>query len=278
MGTVLDVSEYINTDLSRTCTKTIEGFPFEINTIVWRSNVSNNSKIYYMTPAGELLEAKPTSYNKNQAGFYHAVFVHSPFFRPGMNFSPDPDNPTLFDLAGQEEQQKVLCALRAAIRAEIDAVFRQFLVLQADKTLDDMEKRGTFPQFRDDEYDQLRKKDFKTVTRELYCVEPRFASLRRVWRFIAVCTEVDDDVKVKYANFKQYGKKGLADIIGNFELYALTWDDVFQMFEARNSFMLNKLHLDYSQLSQELALPRKTPESRAETNEAVQQLCAVDAF
>lgn len=475
MGTVLDVSEYINTDLSRTCTKTIEDFPFEINTIVWRSNVSNNSKIYYMTPAGELLEAKPTSYNKNQAGFYHAVFVHSPFFRPGMNFSPDPDNPTLFDLAGQEEQQKVLCALRAAIRAEIDAVFRQFLVLQADKTLDDMEKRGTFPQFRDDAYDQLRKKDFMTVTRELYCVEPRifhklstkqeasllgflnlllssderenvltiveqivqltpaqrksfadvlqrsrlqyivdsieilqrraavveelkrivfdaaafanerdhvqklieqhfwlfgeqyhlltadknlatslrefeaitqtdgaasglsmteaqarqridiflytqriqeddssemliielkaphvhlsldvfnqivryantlrreprFASLRRVWRFIAVCTEVDDDVKVKYANFKQYGKKGLADIIGNFELYALTWDDVFQMFEARNSFLLNKLHLDYSQLSQELALPQKAPESRAETNEAVQQLCAVDAF
>ena len=118
-------------------------------------------------------DTRPTSFNKNQAGFYHAVFVHSAFFCPGMNFSPDPNNLTLFDLAGQEEQQKVLCALRAAIRAEITDIFRQFLVLQADKKLDDMEKRGTFPQFRDDEYDQLRKRDFKTVTRELYCVEPR---------------------------------------------------------------------------------------------------------
>ena len=84
--------------------------------------------------------------------------------------------------------------------------------------------------------------------------EPRFTSSNRTWRFFTVCAEVDDDVKVKYENFKQHGKKGLADIIGNFELYALSWDDVFQAFEARHSFMLEKLELDYSQVTEELGM------------------------
>ena len=52
--------------------------------------------------------------------------------------------------------------------------------------------------------------------------EPRFTSNNRIWRFFAVCSEVEDDVKVKYKNFEQFGKKGLADVIGNFELYALS--------------------------------------------------------
>lgn len=472
MGVPLDVSEHINTDLSRTCTVTIEGSQFEINTVVWLTNVANSSRIYYMTPAGEVVDTATTSYNKNRANFYHAVFVHSAFFRPGMNVSADPDETTLFTLAEQEEQKNVFPALRAAIHAEIDDIFKQFLVQQADKKLDDMEERGTFPKFGTDEYGQLRKKDFKTVTRELYCVEPRifhklnptqecsllgflnlllssderenilsiveqivsltpiqrknfadvlqrsklqyivdsidilqrraavveelkhivfdaaafanerdhiqklieqhfwlfgeqyhlltadknlasslsqfeaitqtdsstsglsmteaqarqridiflytqrileddssemliielkaphvrlsldvfnqivryantlrkeprFSSLSRVWRFIAVCAEVDEDVKVKYDNFKQYGKKGLADIIGNFELYALSWDDIFQMFEARNSFMLRKLNLDYTDLTKKLDLPQNAPESRAEVNDAVQKLCAM---
>lgn len=38
--------------------------------------------------------------------------------------------------------------------------------------------------------------------------EPRFASSNRVWRFFAVCSEVEDDVRVKYKNFEQFGKKG----------------------------------------------------------------------
>ena len=74
--------------------------------------------------------------------------------------------------------------------------------------------------------------------------EPRFNGQNRVWRFYTVCAVVDDDVKAKYKNFKQHGKLGLADIVEDFEIYALSWDDVFQSFEARHKFMLGKLQLD----------------------------------
>jgi hypothetical protein len=79
--------------------------------------------------------------------------------------------------------------------------------------------------------------------------EPRFSGENRVWRVITVCVRIDDDVKVKYKNFEHLGRKGLVDIISNFEIYALSWDDVFQAFEARHAFLLNKLKLDYSQVT-----------------------------
>ena len=85
--------------------------------------------------------------------------------------------------------------------------------------------------------------------------EPRFTGSSRLWKFYAVCAEVEDDVKVKYKNFEHHGKKGLVDIIENFELYALSWDDIFQAFEARHSFCLVSLNLIIHRLKLNLALP-----------------------
>lgn len=107
--------------------------------------------------------------------------------------------------------------------------------------------------------------------------EPRFTGSSRVWKFYAVCAEVDDDVKVKYKNFEQHGKKGLADIIGNFELYALSWDDIFQAFEARHSFLLSKLKLDYSQVSADLGIVGDNLSSKADVTALTQKLLAVNA-
>ena len=106
--------------------------------------------------------------------------------------------------------------------------------------------------------------------------EPRFTGSCRRWKFYAVCAEVDDDVKVKYKNFEHYGKKGLADVIENFELYALSWDDIFQAFEARHSFLLSKLKLDYSQVSTELGIAGEVPTSKAEVTALTQKLLTVN--
>ena len=107
--------------------------------------------------------------------------------------------------------------------------------------------------------------------------EPRFTGSSRVWKFYAVCAEVEDDVKVKYKNFEHHGKKGLADIIGNFELYALSWDDVFQAFEARHNFLLSKLRLDYSQVSAELGVSGRAPTSKVDVTALTQKLLSVNA-
>lgn len=68
--------------------------------------------------------------------------------------------------------------------------------------------------------------------------QPQFNTQLCKWRFIAVCNNVDDDVRARYATNQTKGKKGLVFSVENYELYALTWADVFKSFELRHSFYL----------------------------------------
>lgn len=77
--------------------------------------------------------------------------------------------------------------------------------------------------------------------------EPQFSGQNRAWRFFAICSSVADDVQSKYDGYKSHGKLGLASIVGNFEIYALTWDDIFISFEQRYRFLLEKMQRDFEQ-------------------------------
>ena len=173
-GIPLDISEYIRTDLSRNCPCKIGDHDFSIDVVVWNSSVSNSSKIYYRTEKGEIAAIRNTSFNKNTVNFYHAVFVSSKYFVPDMFIPAEDDGgQTEIDAFSQAEQRSVFRELNKQIRILVADVLKAFLVQQADAELYKMEQKGNFPRFADDEYGKLGKKDFETVTRELYCVEPR---------------------------------------------------------------------------------------------------------
>lgn len=82
--------------------------------------------------------------------------------------------------------------------------------------------------------------------------QPNFNSEYRTWKFIAVCREVDDDVRSRYETFKDKGKIGLVGQVENYEVYAYTWDDVFKSFELRHAPLLKRLKYDREQLATEL--------------------------
>lgn len=173
-GVPLDISEYIRTDLSRNCSCKIGEHDFSIDVVVWNSSVSNSSKIYYRTEKGEIAAIRNTSFNKNTVNFYHAVFVSSKYFVPNMFIpSEDDSGQTEMEAFSLTEQRSVFRVLNKQIRVLVAEVLKAFLVQQADAQLSKMERKGNFPRFADDEYGKLRKKDFETVTRELYCVEPK---------------------------------------------------------------------------------------------------------
>ena len=97
--------------------------------------------------------------------------------------------------------------------------------------------------------------------------QPGFNSEFRSWKFIAVCKEVDDDVKSRYAAFKDKGKIGLVLQVDNYEVYAYTWDDVFKSFELRHAPLLKRLKYDREQLAKELLEEVSGNEGRDKVNE-----------
>lgn len=92
--------------------------------------------------------------------------------------------------------------------------------------------------------------------------QPAFNSQYRKWKFVAVCASIDDDVKARYESQKQKGKKGLVADIDNYEIYALTWDDVFQSFELRHAFLLDKLKTDKEVIADEIKRSIKADQAK----------------
>lgn len=96
--------------------------------------------------------------------------------------------------------------------------------------------------------------------------QPNFNSEYRRWKFIAVCKEVDEDVKGRYKTFEDKGKIGLVMQVENYEVYALTWDDVFKSFELRHAPLLKRLNYDREKLAEELMKEIENEEGRDKVN------------
>lgn len=84
--------------------------------------------------------------------------------------------------------------------------------------------------------------------------EDQFNSETRRWKFFAISNRVDDYIKDQYEAFKDKGKKFLIKQSGKYEMYAMTWDDLFRTFEIKHSYLLDKLEFDKQSIKEELRL------------------------
>ncbi|MGL5821719.1 MAG: hypothetical protein ACRCYE_08825, partial [Sarcina sp.] len=82
--------------------------------------------------------------------------------------------------------------------------------------------------------------------------EPKFNSGLRRWKFIMVGKSVDEDIKSLYENVKEKGQNFLVKGGRDFEIYAMTWDDVFKTFEINHKYILDKLELQKNVIEREL--------------------------
>jgi len=455
-GKELDYSPYINADMSFTKTVIIEEMPFTITLIVWTERIKENFCTYYIDDNGAVSGKDTTTFNRNTVGYYHSVYVQSPFFnsKSGVTLTETADEENAQIAVEQLEEEKTfLRKLKREIQEIISKSLTEHVASQAEKAVNAMISRNSFPSFGDDVYSQLRKKDLITVTKELYRLnsgifyklkpvqeksfigllnllltseerenvltilegimelspeqranfaqilkrtrlenvvaaikfiedryaviealkaivydytdysnerdnvqkiieqhywlfgeqyhlvtadqrmkkalqeylnvlygekapkaeltpdeqemrrmdifacgtrvtedthenaieenlivelkapgitltkkvlrqiedymdyirkQPQFNSQHRRWKFISVCNKVDDDVKSRYVAMGSYGKKGLTMKIENYEVYALTWDDVFKSFDLSHGFVLDKLKIDRDAIAEEM--------------------------
>ena len=89
---------------------------------------------------------------------------------------------------------------------------------------------------------------------DLIVKEPRFNSQLRIWRFITVCKSVDDDIKNLYESFSSHNKRFLTRKLNNYEIYSMTWDDVFKSYELRYTYLLKKLDIDKQALLSQIQI------------------------
>lgn len=106
----------------------------------------------------------------------------------------------------------------------------------------------------------IGKEQFRQIEdyRDIILKEAKFQSQRRKWTFIVVGKEVDDFIKKQYKSFADKNRPLLVQYQENFEIYAMTWDDVFLTFEHREDFILEKLNFDKQVIHDEIEAYKKS--------------------
>ena len=102
----------------------------------------------------------------------------------------------------------------------------------------------------------IGKKQFRQIEDYLDLIkgEERFNSQMRSWKFFVVSNKVDDFIIDQYKAFQDKNKRFLVHIKEQFEIYAMTWDDIFQLFEIKHRFLLDKLDFDKKTIEEEIKL------------------------
>lgn len=183
-GTGLDYRKYINSDASVEKEISISRIPFKIALIVWNEKIKENFSVYMLDEEGVVRSKDTTTFNRNAVDFNHSVFVTSPFFLGRDNIKLNGKRAEIegqISLNEHDEDKPVLKELSKAIQDVIEAGLHQHMVAQADKAIERMDARKSFPAFPNDFYGQMRKKDLIQVTKEIYRIQPGiFHSLKPI--------------------------------------------------------------------------------------------------
>ncbi|WP_434793970.1 hypothetical protein TPDSL_05200 [Terrisporobacter petrolearius] len=125
----------------------------------------------------------------------------------------------------------------------------------------------------------LNKKVYRQVEdyMDLIMTENKFNSNLRKWKFILVSTSVDDFIKGLYNSCQDKGRAFLVRRADKYEIYAMTWDDVFKSFEIRHRYLLDKLSIDKSIIEDEL-ISKGIDLSRESSNNLTDKVLALETI
>ncbi|WP_162147930.1 ATP-binding protein [Oleidesulfovibrio alaskensis] len=157
---------------SKSIVHNIDKHNFEIELIIWDSKLNKeSSKAYYFTPEKKLTKKETTSFNNKSDGFYHSVYVESPFFSTAPS-QKNNDNNRLFD--EENEATTVYRKLKTKIDDILIDARRDFINQKTEAILNRFEDEGVFPHFNaDNDLDSFRHDKLKRIIGGLYQVEPK---------------------------------------------------------------------------------------------------------
>lgn len=102
--------------------------------------------------------------------------------------------------------------------------------------------------------------------------EPRFNATTRIWKFIVIGKNIETDITDKYESFKHFNKRYLTYQQGRFEIYTMSWDDIFQEFKYRHQYILGKLKFNRETINQAITDVENDIESANTITQKILQL------
>lgn len=114
-----------------------------------------------------------TAFNRNTVNFCHSVFVKSAYFNNKKDVNCEEYEDEKVEQQTLDNEKILLRKLKHEIRKLIEEVLGKYLAQKADEAVKGMMDRKSFPQFGNDIYGKMKKRELISVTKELYQLESR---------------------------------------------------------------------------------------------------------
>ncbi|MCT4697623.1 ATP-binding protein [Tenacibaculum haliotis] len=149
----------------------INDFDFKINFIRWKKNIGDKYYYYFLNEEKIEKERKHTSFNNKTEDFHHSVYIESDYFET-FQLSNAKTETLDFDIKDQNDPtfKTLLGYLKEKLSIEEKLFIKEH---KADELISKYRKQNIFPLFKNNPYDNLRKKDLELVVKEIYCVQPK---------------------------------------------------------------------------------------------------------
>lgn len=150
---------------------TLNNFTFEISFIRWSRKIGDKYFFYFLDEDRKEQARKHTSLNNKAIDFHHSIYIESTYFD---NFQYTPDDAPVLGFEKKNQNDSTFKKLLKVLSKYLFEKEKQFLKEQkADILLKRYNENNILPDFKNNIYEQSRKKDLETVIKEIYCIQPK---------------------------------------------------------------------------------------------------------
>lgn len=174
-GELLKYSDIIGGKDNTEFTHRETGTKFNVSYIRWQTEINKEySRYYYQNSSNNEIWKDYTTLNKKGDHFYHSVFIQSDYFNNFDFITEENSNPQL--IKGGRKSDEQFKYLQSELHNYLRKKRKPFLKDYSYKLVEEYEKEGVLPEFKENEWDAIRKDELKSVIRGLYETQPKIFS------------------------------------------------------------------------------------------------------
>lgn len=176
-GEQINFNDFIDGNLTEDYEEEIEGEKFNIFFIKWNGEVKYKYFFHMMDSNNNQITEQHTRFNNNGVGFVHSVFVVSEYFNgfESLIFNKAEENGQISINIDNKKNEKDETYKKLLKRLDeiVNQKYKEYIKEESNSIIKSFEDDKIFPEFSNDIYGRIRKKELVNTVKEVYCVHPK---------------------------------------------------------------------------------------------------------
>ena len=176
-GVQINFNDFIDDILTEDYEEDIEEEKFNIFFIKWRGDVKYKYFFHMMDSNNNQITIQHTKFNNNGVGFVHSVFIVSEYFNgfESLRFNKEEENGQISINTDNKKNEKDETYKQLLKRLDeiVNEKYKEYIKEKSNSIIKSFEEDKIFPEFSNDIYGRIRKKELVNAVKEVYCAQPK---------------------------------------------------------------------------------------------------------